>query len=299
VLGALALVAVGVACYLAVAGPSGSADGQLAGHHATTSVPLSTGAPTTPAAPGTTTITSSTATTAAATTATTAAAATAATTTTTTTAPPVGGGPPGVAGSLASTQGATQLITVVSDGYSSTYATLTAWARQGTCWVAVLGPYTARLGANGFSDDKHEGDLTTPTGAYSIGSTLFGNAPNPGTQYPYQQLVCGDWWDETPGSPTYNTFQYVPCGTTPPFGGGSEALWTETVAYSSLAVIDYNTDPVVPGAGSAVFLHATLGGASTGCVTIPVTDLHRVLDWLDPADRALIVLGPSSEVDGF
>jgi L,D-peptidoglycan transpeptidase YkuD (ErfK/YbiS/YcfS/YnhG family) len=128
---------------------------------------------------------------------------------------------------------------------------------------------------------------------------MYGNSPNPGTQYPYQQLVCGDWWDETSTSPTYNTFQFVPCGTTPPFGGDSEALWTETGVYASLAVIEYNTDPIVPGAGSAVFLHATGGGATTGCVTIPVGDLDAVLDWLDPSDSPLIVMGPTSEIENF
>lgn len=209
------------------------------------------------------------------------------------------GCPSDLANALASTGGASQLVTVVSQGATSTYATLTAWARQGQCWVVALGPFTARVGAAGFSDHKREGDDTTPTGAYDIGSTLYGNAPDPGTQYPYHHLVCGDWWDETPGSPTYNTFQSVPCGTTPPFGGDSEALWTETVAYASLAVIEYNAAPVVPGAGSAIFLHATLGAASTGCVTIPVTDLDQVLVWLDPAASPLVVLGPASEVEQF
>ena len=150
----------------------------------------------------------------------------------------------------------------MSNGYGTSFATLTAWTLQNTCWVAALGPFTTRIGGAGFNDDKHEGDDTTPAGAYGLGPTIYGNAPNPGTQYPYHQLVCGDWWDETSTTPAYNTFQHVTCGTTPPFAGGSEALWTETVAYSSLAVIDYNTGPVVPGKGSAVFLHATLGSAS-------------------------------------
>jgi L,D-peptidoglycan transpeptidase YkuD (ErfK/YbiS/YcfS/YnhG family) len=134
---------------------------------------------------------------------------------------------------------------------------------------------------------------------YSIGPTMYGNAPNPGVRYAYHQLVCGDWWDEDPASAEYNTFQHVPCGEAPPFGGGSEALWTETTAYPSSAVVDYNTDPVVPYAGSAIFVHADIGTPTAGCVSIPLTDLDQLIRWLDPADSPVIVMGPSAEITDF
>ncbi|HMK99600.1 MAG TPA: L,D-transpeptidase family protein, partial [Acidimicrobiales bacterium] len=186
-----------------------------------------------------------------------------------------------------------------ASGYGTTYATLTAWSRQGNCWVASLGPWTARIGANGFSDDKHEGDDSTPTGAYGVGPVMYGNAADPGVTYQYQQLVCGDWWDEDPSSPQYNTFQYVLCGQNPPFGGDSEALWEETTAYPSFAVVDYNTDPVVPGAGSAIFIHADVGGPTAGCISLPLGELDQFLDWLRPADAPLVVMGPDSEITRF
>jgi L,D-peptidoglycan transpeptidase YkuD (ErfK/YbiS/YcfS/YnhG family) len=204
-----------------------------------------------------------------------------------------------LADQLASTGRATQLITVDAPGYGLTSATFSAWERQGSCWVAVYGPWIARIGANGFSDHHVEGDNTTPTGAYGIGSEMYGNAPNPGVQYPYQQVVCGDWWDEDPSSPEYNTFQYVPCGETPSFGGDSEALWEETGVYPSFAVIDYNTSPVVPGAGSAIFIAANLGSPTEGCVGLPVEELDQLLRWLNPAAFPLVVLGPDSEITNF
>jgi len=204
-----------------------------------------------------------------------------------------------LASSLSSTGNATQLLTVEASGYGTTYATLTAWARQGPCWVAVLGPWTARLGASGFSDHKTEGDNATPTGSYGLGAVVYGNAADPGVRYSYHQLVCGDWWDEDPSSPQYNQFVHVSCGQNPPFGGDSEALWQETQAYPAFAVIDYNTAPVEPGAGSAIFLHADVGGPTAGCVSIPLSDLDAVLRWLDPAQDPLVVMGPSSEIARF
>jgi L,D-peptidoglycan transpeptidase YkuD (ErfK/YbiS/YcfS/YnhG family)/NADPH-dependent 7-cyano-7-deazaguanine reductase QueF-like protein len=207
--------------------------------------------------------------------------------------------PANVANQLANTGLATQLITVDAPSYSSTTATLTAWQLEGGCWQTVFGPSTARVGTAGVSDHKQEGDGTTPTGAYSIGSTMYGVDPNPGVSYAYHQLVCGDWWDEDPSTPDYNTFQHVACGTNPPFGGDSEALWTTVPAYDYFAVIDYNDNPIVSGAGSAIFLHVDTGSPTAGCVSIPVSELTAVLDWLSPAANPLIVIGTDAEIRYF
>jgi len=65
----------------------------------------------------------------------------------------------------------------------------------------------------------------------------------------------------------------------------------QTPAYDYGAVIDYNTAPVVPGAGSAIFLHVSTGGPTAGCVSLPGAQLLAVLRWLDPADQPRIVMG--------
>lgn len=207
--------------------------------------------------------------------------------------------PASVASRLASTGSASQLVVVEAPSTNTTYATVTLWQRQGRCWVAAGGPWPGRLGAGGFSDHHREGDNTTPTGIYGIGPVIYGNAADPGVSYPYHRLVCGDWWDEDPTSPAYNSFQHVNCGQAPPFGGGSEALWQETAAYPSFAVVDYNTDPVVAYAGSAIFIHADIGSPTAGCVSVPLTDLDQLLRWLKPAGGPLVVMGPQSEIARF
>ena len=206
---------------------------------------------------------------------------------------------PNLPASLAHTGSARQLITVESNSYSTTYATVELWQRSGPCWQSAGGPWTGRIGKSGFSDHHVEGDGSSPTGFYGLGPVVYGNAPDPGAQETYHHLVCGDWWDEDPSSPGYNTFQHVACGTTPPFGGGSEALWTETAPYPSFAVIDYNTGPVVKGAGSAIFFHADTGAPTVGCVSVPLADLDRALRWLDPADSPAFVMGPAGEISRF
>jgi L,D-peptidoglycan transpeptidase YkuD (ErfK/YbiS/YcfS/YnhG family) len=213
--------------------------------------------------------------------------------------PTVDACPPNLAESLASTAGASQIVTVDAPAYAAVTATVSLWQRQGNCWTLANGPWQGMLGFHGFSDSHHEGDQTTPTGAYSIGPVMYGVAPDPGVQYAYHQLVCGDWWDEDPTSPAYNTFQHVPCGQPPPFGGNSEALWQEGNAYPSFAVVDYNTRPVVPGAGSAIFIHADVRGPTVGCVSLPLGELDALLRWLEPTASPLLVMGPDSEITRF
>lgn len=189
-----------------------------------------------------------------------------------------------------------QLITVEASGYHTTYAVLRTWQLVGRCWVAKEGPFVARLGYSGLHDHRQEGDGSTPTGIYALGSTIYGiNQSSPNAKFRYHHLVCGDWWDEEPSSPDYNSFQHVPCGTTPSWAAGSEALWTEAPAYDDFAVIDFNTPP--HGAiGSAIFLHDNVDGPTAGCVSLPAKALDGVLAWLDPALVPRIAIGTVAEM---
>jgi len=201
---------------------------------------------------------------------------------------------------LASTGGAQQVLIVDAPSAASTTATLTAYENDGAGWYQVFGAMPAVDGANGWlpGQSRAVGDDTTPEGMYAIGSTMYGTNVDPGTRFPYHQLVCGDWWDEDAASPTYNTFQHVACGTTPPFADESEALWTEGNAYPSMAVINYNTPPTGP-LGSGIFLHADTGSPTAGCVSLPLNDLDAVLGWLNPALQPVIVMGPDSVIRSF
>jgi L,D-peptidoglycan transpeptidase YkuD (ErfK/YbiS/YcfS/YnhG family) len=175
-----------------------------------------------------------------------------------------------------------QLITVESSSRTATHATLRLWSRQGRCWQPVAGPWAARVGRSGLSSNRREGDGTTPTGTYSIGRTMYGLAPDPGVRYRYRRIVCGDYWVEDPSSSSYNRFRHVPCGQTPPFRVKGERLWQATTAYRHFAVIEFNMNPIVPGRGSGIFLHASTGGATNGCVSLPFGQLRQVLRWLRP-----------------
>jgi L,D-peptidoglycan transpeptidase YkuD (ErfK/YbiS/YcfS/YnhG family) len=184
-----------------------------------------------------------------------------------------------------------QVIVAHAAGYGTSIGTLETFQKVNGAWQPVFGRLAARLGTKGFSDRKVEGDLTTPTGVYRIGGTMYGIAGNPGLRYGYHQLVADDYWNENTTSPGYNSFVH---GTDP--GGGSEKLWQVSPQYTYFAVIDYNI-PVVaasPARGSGIFLHVSAGRGTAGCLALDQPDLVKVLKWLDPGAAPRIVMAPDA-----
>ena len=181
--------------------------------------------------------------------------------------------------------GATRVITVVSPSWAATTATLIAWQRTATGWDSALGPFTADVGARGISNQKAEGDLTTPAGNFTFGIG-FGTHPNPGYPLGWFRLTSSDYWDEGPASPHYNTHQ---TWTGPgPYPYANEHLIDQPVAYEYAALIDYNVPPSGNARGSGIFLHVSLGHPTAGCVSLPRGDLLAVLSWIGPGTRIVI-----------
>jgi L,D-peptidoglycan transpeptidase YkuD (ErfK/YbiS/YcfS/YnhG family) len=206
--------------------------------------------------------------------------------------------------------GTSQVVVVQANSDTDIYPTLTTWENDGSGWYPVFASMAAVAGENGWAQpaQRQEGSYTTPIGWYGFGTTIFGINPNPGVNpgYAYQQLTCGDWWDEDASSPQYNTFQAVGCGAAPPFSSAdSEALWTTFPQYSYFALINFNVPPT-PGAqgqarGSGIFLHEDGDGTggTLGCVSLDQPDLLAVLTWLNPARNPQILMGPTADIVGL
>ncbi len=209
------------------------------------------------------------------------------------------GCPATLANQLASTGTAAQLVTVASPRRTSTRGSLRLWRKASGCWYPAAGPWRAWLGERGVSAHKREGDRTTPAGAFGFLPTMYGVAPSPGVRYRYRRLVCGDWWVEDSRSPWYNRFRHVRCGSNPPFRVTSEDMSRSPTAYRHLAVIAYNRSPIVPGRGSGIFLHASTGRPTLGCVSLPLPRLVTLLRRLRPASAPLIVIGTRGEIRRF
>lgn len=188
-------------------------------------------------------------------------------------------------------------MTVVASSYGDTVATFSAYQSTNGSWQQVFGPWQAYVGENGFAPpgQKHEGDGRTPSGTYGFGF-FFGDYADPGDfQFQFRPATPTDFWDDDPSSPNYNQWIDESTQGVAAAGANPEPMYDEP-AYDYGAVIDYNVNPVVPGAGSAIFLHVATGSPTAGCVSLPTSDLLSVLTWMDPSQQPLIVLGTPGTV---
>jgi L,D-peptidoglycan transpeptidase YkuD (ErfK/YbiS/YcfS/YnhG family) len=90
---------------------------------------------------------------------------------------------------------------------------------------------------------------------------------------PTRPIGKSDGWCDDPNDVAYNR------AVTLPYAGRHERLWRDDHLYDIVVVLDHNTDPVVRGAGSAVFLHlARENFAPTeGCVAASRATMLRLL----------------------
>lgn len=186
---------------------------------------------------------------------------------------------------------AQQVITVTNRSWTSTYATLQAWEKGADGrWRSVFGPWTARVGRTGFGSPKREGDGQTPVGSYRIYG-MFGVRTLTGTQYRWLTVDRNDVWVDDPRSTYYNLHMRLPANGR---WRSAESMY-QPVPYAYAAHIGYNTARA-PGYGSAIFLHASTGSYTAGCVSLPASQLVPVLRWLNWYKRARVIMGPESAV---
>ena len=181
-----------------------------------------------------------------------------------------------------------QVILVEDCSGSGIPQTLTLWEKKNKTWVKVSDPILAVVGRNGIAKEgeKREGDGKTPSGVYPLGPA-FGYADSILTGLDYRQVTKNDFWVDDIESPQYN--QWVQ-GT--PQAKSFEQLRRDDDLYKYGVVINYNVDPIVPGNGSAIFLHVWRGAGqgTAGCVAVAEKDIVKILKWLDIDSRPVIVL---------
>ena len=137
------------------------------------------------------------------------------------------------------------------------------------------------LGRNGVSALKREGDGATPTGRFRLQRVLYrqDRLATPPTSLPTKVIAPDDGWCDDPADILYNRPVSLP------YGASAETLWREDVLYDVVVIIGHNDDPVVPGAGSTIFLHVASpdGEPTAGCVALALTDILAVLRMVNPS----------------
>ena len=130
------------------------------------------------------------------------------------------------------------------------------------------------LGVNGLTDNKREGDLSTPIGTFQFNKIYFRADRIGDTNFFIDSSIINknDGWCDDQKSDFYN--QYIQF----PFRESAEHLYREDHVYDIVCVLNYNTSPIIPGRGSAIFLHIAKPGfiGTEGCIAIekePLIDI--------------------------
>lgn len=122
---------------------------------------------------------------------------------------------------------------------------------------------------------KREGDGTSPLGKWRMKRVFYrpDRMARPDTRLPIVPLTEHDGWCDSAAHPLYNRPVSLP------FAASHERLWREDHVYDLVVELDHNDDPVVPGLGSAIFLHLSRDDfrPTEGCVAIPKDYMLAVL----------------------
>ncbi|WP_262692435.1 L,D-transpeptidase family protein [Kordiimonas aestuarii] len=159
--------------------------------------------------------------------------------------------------------------------------------RRGRLTGPVFGAPCA-LGRGGMvpADSKREGDGASPMGSYALRRVYFrpDKVEQPLTALPCEILRPEYGWCDDAESPHYNRLVRLP------FGPSHEKMWRDDDVYDVVVVIGHNDAPVVPGLGSAIFMHVARGGftPTEGCVALTLDDLTRFLRQVGPEDTLKI-----------
>lgn len=183
----------------------------------------------------------------------------------------------------------TQLIVVQSTG---TQCTLYFFEKSKEGWALAEAVPSAPgvLGRGGVSTSKHEGDGCTPAGYYALGP-CYGKDAKSATEMEYHQITEGDYWIDDVSSKYYNTLVHEDNFAMRKGWQTGENMFDLLRYYQYMVVIQYNTDPIVPGAGSAIFLHCQAGDTDTsGCVSTKDATMFAIFRWLNPkADPHILI----------
>ena len=138
--------------------------------------------------------------------------------------------------------------------------------------------YKCSIGLNGLTNNKVEGDKKTPMGTYSLGELFVrtDRIKNLKTKYKFIPIKNYMAWSDDPNDLKYNqlieTKNYH-----------KESLYRDDNLYNLILTINYNTNPVIPNKGSAIFLHVSTNDykPTNGCIAINANDFIEILELID------------------
>jgi L,D-peptidoglycan transpeptidase YkuD (ErfK/YbiS/YcfS/YnhG family) len=145
----------------------------------------------------------------------------------------------------------------------------------------------AAIGPGGIALKGGEGDGITPRGSWPVREVFYraDRMPAPKTALPLRAISQDDGWCDAPGDANYNRLVKLP------YPASAETLWRQDHLYDLVVVLGFNDDPVVPGKGSAIFLHLARPDflPTHGCVALAREDVIAAVEQLRPGDQVVVL----------
>lgn len=178
--------------------------------------------------------------------------------------------------------GCHQLVTVNSNG---SYAKIDFYRLTDNTWVREEDlSCSGFVGANGVTEDMHEGSNATPKGFYSIREAFY-ISEQPETGLSLFQITNDTYWIDDPDSAFYNRRVE---GTENKDWNSAEHMIDYTVAYEYGFVVDYNTEAAY-NAGSAIFFHVSYN-PTAGCIGTSRDMVLKYIAALNMSEKPYIVI---------
>ena len=200
-----------------------------------------------------------------------------------------------------------QMILVLTDSVTSTNGNLVYFERQSakSTWHQISNTIPVVIGRNGLgwgrglnSIDssklpiKTEGDGRSPAGVFEL-SSAFGYASAEemkGLKIPYipitEMLECID----DIKSSYYNQI-ILRDEVEEVDWQSSEKMYFADIWYEQGVIVDQNTDPIIKGAGSCIFLHnwSLPDETTAGCTEMEPVNMKKIIYWLDSSANPVLV----------
>jgi L,D-peptidoglycan transpeptidase YkuD (ErfK/YbiS/YcfS/YnhG family) len=136
------------------------------------------------------------------------------------------------------------------------------------------------LGSAGPVRHKREGDGGTPLGRHRVLGAFYrpDHIRRPRTALKLAPIRQSDGWCDAPADRRYNRPVRLP------YPASHERMWRDDHLYDLVLDLSWNRSPVIPGRGSAIFLHAAQPGfcPTEGCVAVDRRALLRLVERIGP-----------------
>lgn len=144
------------------------------------------------------------------------------------------------------------------------------------------------FGREGYIDQAQgcEGDFKTPLGIYPVRYGFYrpDRLERPNSALTFHAISDDAGWCDDPNDIAYNLPVKLP------YPASHERLTREDCAYDVIIVMGHNDNPVVPGKGSAVFLHICRPDQrpTAGCLAVTPDVMVGLLPHLTPGAQICV-----------